>query len=274
MPLSRFKIAKEKEIKELQELANIGNFPESFEGERSNFFKTLKDEFEKQNSLTPNISLLPIIAEYKKASPSRGIICNTLQVEDVAKQYVNNGASALSILTEEIYFKGELAYLERAKSASHLLKSTPLLRKDFIFDAFQVYATASTPASALLLIVRLTPNVKDLRFLREEAQKYNIQAVVEVFNEEELSMARESGATIIQVNARDLQSFQVDTKACLDLATQHAPKNNELWIAASGIHTRSQIRDAKNAGYHAVLVGSALMEHGTPGESLARLMEK
>lgn len=269
MPLNRFKIAKEKEIQELQELANIGNFPEPYTGERVNFTETLKKDYVKNS--TPN-ALLPIIAEYKKASPSRGIICDTLEVEEVAKQYVNNGASALSILTEETYFKGDLTNIARANSASHILKNTPLLRKDFIFDTFQVYATASTPASALLLIVRLTPSIQELRFLREEAEKFNIQAVVEVFNEEELFLARESGAKIIQVNARDLQSFEVDREACLDLATKHQPKNHELWIAASGISTREHIRDAKNVGYNAVLIGSALMEDGKPGESLVKLI--
>lgn len=283
MPLNRFKIAKKEEIAELQDLANIGNFPEPFQGERVNFLGTLKNNFTKNftNNSTNNSTnkssnspLLPIIAEYKKASPSRGIICERLKVEEVAKEYVNNGADALSILTEETYFQGKLSYIDRAHSASHLVKHTPLLRKDFIFDPLQIYATASTKASALLLIVRLTPNAQDLRFLREEAEKFGMHAIVEIFNEEELVIARESGANIIQVNARDLQTFRVNTEACLNLAKQFKPQSHELWIAASGIENTTQILDAKEAGYHAVLVGSALMEHGTPGASLAKLIGK
>lgn len=270
MPLSQFKIAKEKEIKELQELANIGNFPEPSLKERINFIETLKNSFIESKALP---SLLPIIAEYKKASPSRGIICETLEVEDVAKQYVNNGASALSILTEETYFKGDLTYINRAHSAGNFVRNTPLLRKDFIFHPLQVYHTASTNASALLLIVRLTPSPQELRFLREEAENFGMQAVIEVFNKEELFIARESGAKIIQVNARDLQTFKVKTKTCLTLAKNNKPESHEFWIAASGIEDRTQIINVKNAGYHAVLIGSTLMEHGTPGESLAKLIQ-
>ena len=214
-----------------------------------------------------------MVAEYKRASPSRGVICENLDVEDVARQYAAAGASAVSVLTEEAFFRGRLEYLARA--ANPVLYNgprVPLLRKDFIFDPLQVRATAATPASALLLIVRLTPDSATLRALREQAESYGIQAVVEIFDAEDLRLARESGARIIQVNARDLESLAVDRDACLKLIRACPPASGELWIAASGMSSADHLRAAASAGYHAALVGSALMEGGAPGEALAALL--
>ena len=213
---------------------------------------------------------LAVIAEFKKASPSRGVICETLEVEDVVRQYAENGASAVSILTEQQYFKGDIRYLARASEA---VPGMPLLRKDFIFHPAQVAATLASPASAMLLIVRLTPDADQLRALREQAEAGGVEAVVEVFDEADLLLARESGAGIIQVNARDLATLKVDREACLQLIRKYPPLDGELWIAASGMACRADLEAAAEAGYHAALVGSALMEHGTPGESLRRLLE-
>ena len=222
-----------------------------------------------------------VIAEYKRASPSRGVICENLGPEDVARQYAENGASAISVLTEEQYFHGSLSFLERIaacmdggpeESRAAPIPPTPMLRKDFIFHPAQVAATIATPASAMLLIVRLTPDARLLRRLREQAEGAGIQAVVEVFGERDLMLARESGATVIQVNARDLETLKVDREACLRLSEAFPPQDGELWIAASGMNSRSDLEAAASAGYHAALVGSALMEHGTPGASLRAML--
>ena len=212
---------------------------------------------------------LAVIAEFKKASPSRGVICEALEVEDVARQYAEGGASAVSILTEEKYFKGDIRYLPRASGA---VPEVPLLRKDFLFHPAQVAATLAAPASAMLLIVRLTPDAGQLRDLREQAEAGGVEAVVEVFDEADLRLARESGARIIQVNARDLATLKVDREACLQLIRKCPPREGELWIAASGMSCRADLEAAADAGYHAALVGSALMEDGTPGESLRRML--
>lgn len=212
---------------------------------------------------------LAVIAEFKKASPSRGVICESLDAEDVARQYAENGASAVSILTEEQYFKGDISYLSRASEA---VPGMPLLRKDFLFHPAQVAATLATPASAMLLIVRLTPDAGLLRALREQAEAGGVEAVVEVFDEADLRLARESGASIIQVNARDLATLKVDREACLQLIRKCPPREGELWIAASGMACRADLEAAAEAGYHAALVGSALMEGGTPGASLRRML--
>ncbi|MBQ4124933.1 MAG: indole-3-glycerol-phosphate synthase, partial [Desulfovibrio sp.] len=166
-----------------------------------------------------------------------------------------------------------LGYLARARAALGAAGlGQPLLRKDFICDALQVEATFATPASALLLIVRFTPDAGRLRDLRQLAESQGLDAVVEVFGEADLETARESGARIIQVNARDLDSFKVDRQACLGLARRHPPLPGEAWIAASGVLERAHLEEAVEAGFAACLVGTALMEGGRPGDALAQLL--
>ena len=152
----------------------------------------------------------------------------------------------------------------------------PLLRKDFLFHPLQIAETAATPASALLLIVRLTPDVALLRRLREEAEGFGLDAVVEVFDAADLALARAAGSRIIQVNARDLESFAVDRAACLRLADafrHDANGREEIWIAASGLERREHLTAAADAGFDAVLLGTALMRGGRPGEALRAILD-
>lgn len=265
MLLERFRTAKADEVEALRALEARGCLPPVFEEKRPDFMAAL--------SSRAGRAPLAVVAEYKRASPSRGVICESLEVEDVARQYAAAGASAVSVLTEETFFRGRLEYLARAaQPALYAGPRPPLLRKDFIFDALQVRATASTPASALLLIVRLTPQEDVLRALREQAESFGMQAVVEIFDAEDLRLARQSGARIIQVNARDLESLAVDREACLQLARACPPRADELWIAASGMSRPEHLAAAAQAGYRAALVGSALMENGVPGEALGALL--
>ena len=265
MLLERFRTAKQAEVAALQALQAQCALPPVYEGQRPDFAAALACRAPK--------SPLAVVAEYKRASPSRGVICESLEVEDVARQYAAAGASAVSVLTEETFFRGRLEYLARAADpALYTGPRVPLLRKDFIFDPLQVRATAATPASALLLIVRLTPDAATLRALREQAESYGIQAVVEIFDAEDLRLARESGARIIQVNARDLETLAIDRDACLQLVRAFPPASGEQWIAASGMSSPQHLKAAAEAGYHAALVGSALMENGTPGEALAAML--
>lgn len=266
--LERFVEAKRAEVRELERLMqNEASFAPGgplcpWEGVRPSFRAALERG-------GWNGAPLAVIAEFKKASPSRGVICEALEVEDVARQYAENGASAVSILTEEKYFKGDMGYLARASEA---VPGMPFLRKDFLFHPAQVAASLASPASALLLIVRLTPDAARLRALREQAEAGGVEAVVEVFDEADLRLARESGASIIQVNARDLATLKVDRGACLQLIRECPPQEGELWVAASGMSCRADLEDAAEAGYHAALVGSALMEGGTPGTALLRML--
>lgn len=262
--LERFVEAKRKEIAGLERGNGDGLRP--WPEERPSFFRALE---------SGGAGPLAVVAEYKRASPSRGVICESLEPEEVGLQYAQAGASAVSVLTEEKYFHGSMEYLPRMAAAMNRAGTVvPLLRKDFIFHPLQVAATLTTPASALLLIVRLTPDVRTLRDLREAAEAGGLDAVVEVFDEHDLALARESGARIIQVNARDLASLRVDRRACLELAEKCPPRTGELWVAASGMSCRSDLEQASRCGFRAALLGSALMEHARPGETLRTLLSR
>ncbi|MDR1576963.1 MAG: indole-3-glycerol-phosphate synthase [Deltaproteobacteria bacterium] len=195
---------------------------------------------------------LAIIAEYKRASPSLGDIDLELSPTAAAASY--EAADAISVLTEETFFKGSLSFLETLA-----LAGKPLLRKDFIFDPLQVSATALTKAAAILLIVRLTPEPELLTKLVEQAWLLNLEPVVEVFGPRDLALARDSGARIILVNSRDLETLRVDLDGPLKLIKNFPPQPQELWIAASGLKTAEDLARARAAGFGAVLLGSALM---------------
>ncbi len=186
--LENFRRAKEPEIANLRQ----NGVPAPFAGSRPDFQSALQ---------RPGIA---VIAEYKRASPSRGLICESVDVDEACAQYAAAGAAALSILTETDWFGGKMEFIGRAASTG-----LPILRKDFIFDEIQVRATAASPASALLLIVRQTPDAAVLRDLRKCAESFGMDAVAEVFDAREVEIARQSGAKILQVNARDLQKLQL-----------------------------------------------------------------
>ncbi|MFI3243200.1 MAG: indole-3-glycerol-phosphate synthase [Akkermansia sp.] len=252
MNLQRFIDAKQDELRALRL-----RMPDALTIKRPDFLATLM-------APAPAQQPLRVIAEYKQASPSEGIINKNLSAADVAMQYAAAGASCMSVLTEEKYFLGSLQDLHAAAPAG-----IPLLRKDFIFDPLQVQQSFSTPASAMLLIVALTPNVNQLRELREQAEEEGIHSVVEIFTEAELEMARASGARIIQVNARNLETFKTDREEGLKLAARRL--DGECWIAASAMAAYTHLLDAKNAGYQAGLIGTALMRGQSPQHNLQHI---
>lgn len=253
--LAKFRAAKQAEIAALKRGEKIAPFC----GKRLDFASALKRP-----------GRIAAIAEYKRASPSRGPIRSDLEVEEVARQYSEGGAAAMSILTEETYFDGHLAYLLRARQA--VGEKLPLLRKDFIFDPIQIDATASAPADAVLLIARLYSGASELRDLRKRAEGYGLAAVVEIFDEKDLDLARQAGAKIIQVNARDLATLKVDFSECLRIARCGKPEPDETWIAASGMDDSTHLAQAQAAGYHAALIGGALMDAASPGDKLKRII--
>ncbi len=255
MNLQRFIDAKQDELAQLRQC-----MPEPLNIQRPDFLKTLMCP-------PPAGEPLRVIAEFKKASPSAGSINEDAAVGDVAKQYAQGGASCMSVLTEELYFKGSLSDLQDASTAD-----IPTLRKDFIFDDLQVRQSFASPCSALLLIVALTPCVDTLRRLRELAESQGIHAVVEIFSEDELKLARASGARIIQVNARNLETFETDREEGLKLASLR--EEHECWIAASAMSEPEHLVEAAQAGYQAALIGTALMRSAAPTAELQRLLRK
>lgn len=252
--LSKFLAAKHPEIKRLIQQEVDGTLPKPYEGTRPSFSAALTQDG------------LGCIAEYKRASPSRGDIAPHLSPEDVAEQYAKAGATALSVLTEEKYFKGNLEFIERMQPAG-----LPMLRKDFIVHPLQVVETASTPASAQLLIARMFNSTAELAELIELGNSYGLESVVEIFNHADLVSARLAKATIIQVNNRNLDTLETDLAICERMIPHR--RTAEVWIAASGISSPAQRRYVEAAGYDAMLVGTALMEGGNPQKALNRLLE-
>ncbi|MBD5553481.1 MAG: indole-3-glycerol-phosphate synthase [Desulfovibrio sp.] len=257
--LAKFRKAKQPEIARLAAAQAKGLLPEIYAGPRPDFGAALR-----------NAAGIAIIAEYKRASPSRGAIRLDLAAGDVALGYERGGAAAMSVLTESHWFGGDIAFLEQCRQACGL----PLLRKDFIFDPLQVAATGATPASALLLIARMLPDAATLAALRRQTEELGMAAVVEVFDAADLALARASGAGIIQVNARDLATLAVDRNACLDLIGAAGDRTGELWIAASGMQNAADLAQAEAAGYDAALIGGALMDKPDPGQALAELRRR
>lgn len=251
--LERFRKAKEGEIARLRKLADTGKLPAPKRGERPGFAASLKKK--------PGVA---VIAEYKRASPSRGDINLALSPGAAAAAYAAAGAGALSVLTESEYFKGSIAFLE-AMSGPGL----PLLRKDFIFHPVQVDATAATPASAVLVIVRTVDDAA-LRALLGRARDFGLEAVVEVFDEGDLNRAKEAGAAIIQVNNRDLGTLRVNPAVSRNLIPRK--ENGELWISASGVREKTDLDLLRDLGFDAALVGTSLMEGADPGSRLAALL--
>jgi indole-3-glycerol phosphate synthase len=206
-----------------------------------------------------------IIAEIKKASPSRGILVPVFDPPSIAAAYERGGAAALSVLTDTPNFQGSLADLEAARAAVRL----PVLRKDFTIDRFHVIEAAAHGADAILLIAAILSE-RELHDFRELAERYRMAAVVEVHDEDELPAALASGARIIGVNNRNLRTFQVDLEVSLRL-TAKIP-STVLKVAESGLHTVADIHRLHAAGYHAFLVGEHLMKSGDPAKALAALL--
>ena len=205
-----------------------------------------------------------MIAEYKRASPSRGELNLLVSPEEAAAAYAAAGAGAISVLTEEQYFNGSLSFLERASGAG-----LPLLRKDFILHPLQIEQTAATNASAVLLIARMV-EFDLLRELIAQSRNHGLEAVTEVFDRADLASARKAKATIIQVNNRDLDRLTVDIDISRTLVAEKG--SDEFWITASGINQPDQLEELLALGFDAALVGSALMQGGDPGQALRALL--
>lgn len=206
-----------------------------------------------------------IIAEIKKASPSRGVINKDLDVENLARAYADAGVVAISVVTEEEFFQGSITWIRRAARASGL----PVLRKDFIFDSYQIHETRATGASAALLIVAmLTP--EELKNLIDVTKLANLDALVEVHDEVELEEALAAGASIIGVNNRDLKTFEVDLETSLRLAP--LIPDDVFFVAESGIRGKEDLARLSEAGADAVLVGEHLVASDDPAAAVRALL--
>ena len=251
--LDKFKKAKQDEIDSLRKDFMEGHVPAVYREERPSFVDAIRAK-------GPGA----VIAEFKPASPSKGILRENINPLDFADDYAKNGAAAISVLTEDKYFSGHPDFLFMMKNSG-----VPLLRKDFIFDPLQVAMTASSPASAVLLIARMCDDVNHLKQLIDIARMPGLAPVVEIFDQADLDMARAAGADIIQVNNRDLDTLETSLDQGRKFIKQK--QDGELWICASGVSERAQVVEMGELGFDAVLIGTCLMQAENPGEKLAEL---
>ena len=217
-----------------------------------------------RGALTQN-ERINIIAEFKRRSPSKGDLNRNADPVAIAKTYQLGGAVALSVLTEEDYFAGSLDDLRAVRQAISL----PILRKDFIFDEYQVYESAAAGADALLLIVTALDDDTLVRLRTITEDELGMDALVEVHTSEELGRAVQAGAQVIGVNNRNLSTFEVSLETSVQLAPA-APKDT-LLISESGIGSADDIQRLRGLGYRGFLIGETLMRADDPEELLAQL---
>lgn len=208
---------------------------------------------------------IAVIAELKKASPSKGLIRADFRPAQLARDLESAGAAALSVLTDEQFFQGSLQNLREASAAV----SIPCLRKDFIIDEFQLLEAGANSADAVLLIVAAL-SVDELHSLAAAAGRRGLDVLCEVHDEHELERAVSAGCDLIGVNTRNLRTFQVNLETAFDLSKRFP--QNVVRVAESGIHSNKDVSRLRAAGYHALLVGESLMRAERPGEALRELI--
>lgn len=219
----------------------------------------------------PQVGNVALIAEVKKASPSAGVICPDFDPVRIAREYEAAGASCLSVLTDEKFFQGSLAYLRQIRAEVKL----PLLRKDFIIDERQILEAIEWGADAILLIVAILDDAR-LKHLHSLASAAGLGVLVEVHDEAELARAMDLGANLIGVNNRNLKTFQVDLATTERLATKlflsAASKCSSLLVAESGISDYGDVQRLMVCGARAILVGESLMRSGNIASQVRTLL--
>lgn len=217
-----------------------------------------------QQLATVSTNRSAVIAEIKKASPSKGLIRPNFDPPAIARSYAAGGAACLSVLTDENFFQGHDDYLRAARA----VVSLPVLRKDFTLDRYQLFEARAMGADAILLIVAALES-NQLLDLTAEATEIGLDVLVEVHNAEEMAVALTSGSPLIGVNNRNLHTFETDLENSIRLAALLDDK--QLLVAESGIHNTDDVALLRNAGINAFLVGEAFMRADDPGMALAQM---
>ena len=248
---------KKSEIEERRKLVSESLLrDEAIKVKRRSFMKKLSE---------PGPSGINIIAEIKRASPSKGLLRPDLDPAEYAAKYEKGGAAAISVLTDRDYFKGNSDDLIRAREASTL----PVLRKDFIISSYQIYETSAMGADALLLIARILSKqqIKDYLALSNELV---MDALVEVHSEKDLETASDAGARLIGINNRNLRSFETDTENAMRISGLLEP--GQIAVAASGIAGRMDIEKNLSSGIFNFLIGESIVISGNPAEFIKSLL--
>ncbi|MHA4869401.1 indole-3-glycerol phosphate synthase TrpC [Duganella sp. PWIR1] len=207
-----------------------------------------------------------VITEIKKASPSKGVLRADFRPADIAASYESNGSACLSVLTDEQFFQGSVAYLQQARGACAL----PVLRKDFMVDIYQIYEARAMGADAILLIVSALDHGL-MAEMEAVAQELGMDVLVETHDGDELTAALKLNTKLVGVNNRNLRTFEVSLENTLALLDRMPPE--KMVITESGILTPADVKRMRDANVHAFLVGEAFMRAQDPGAELARLFD-
>lgn len=205
-----------------------------------------------------------VIAEIKKASPSKGVIREDFKPADIAASYEQGGAACLSVLTDEQYFQGSADYLKQARAACSL----PVLRKDFMIDAYQVYEARAMGADCILLIAAAL-TLAQMQQLEAIAHSLGMAVLVEVHNGEELAQAIQLTTPLLGINNRNLRTFEVTLDTTLDLLSKIS--GDKVVVTESGIFTADDVKLMRDHAVHTFLVGEAFMRQDNPGAELAKV---
>ena len=257
--LSKILDTKKQEIDSGSQITSIEQFKIVIEGlpKCRGFYQAIKAQNDSKNPT--------VIAEVKKASPSKGVICENFNPQSAAISYEKAGATCLSVLTDVDYFQGHNDYLMQAKESVNI----PVLRKDFIIDAWQVYQSRVLGADCVLLIVAALadPQLYELTVLAEEL---GMDVLMEVHDQNELKRALNTPAKLIGINNRNLKTFVTSLETSVDIS-KLVPKDR-IVISESGIHNANDIALLKSNGINAFLIGEAFMRRDDPGAELNRMM--
>ena len=205
-----------------------------------------------------------VIAEIKKASPSKGVLRAEFIPADIAQSYAEYGAACLSVLTDKQFFQGSIDFLKQARASCDL----PVLRKDFMIDVYQVYESRAMGADAILLIAACLDDAQ-MADMEAVARSLDMAVLVEVHDREELSRALKLKTRLVGINNRNLKTFEVSLQTTLDMLPD-VPADR-LLVTESGIQTADDVKRMRDAKVHAILVGEAFMRAAEPGEALAQL---
>lgn len=242
--------------KKTNSLMSVRNKAETSSSKTRGFIHAIKSKVDKKQPA--------VIAEIKKASPSKGIIRENFKPAEIARSYERNGATCLSVLTDKYFFQGADHYLVEARNATNL----PVIRKDFIIDPYQVYEAKILKADCILLIVSALTK-QQLINLISLANELDIDVLVEVHNKDEMLRAIDSDAKLIGINNRNLSSFEVNLNTTLDMLSM-LPEDRIL-VTESGIHSRQDVELIRSNNVNAFLIGEAFMRKPEPGQELFRL---
>ena len=208
-----------------------------------------------------------IIAEIKKASPSKGLIREDFEPKKIAEDYEANGATSLSVITDEPFFQGKLEYLDMVRNSCSL----PILRKDFMIDPYQIYETKASGGDCILLIVAAL-DLAQLKDFSQLAKELNLDVLIEVHSDEELNKALTIDPKLVGINNRDLTTFEVDKNLALKLAKEIS--KDVIVVSESGIGSKEDILSSKEQGIHAFLIGESFMREPSPGKALKDILTK